>query len=163
MSFDIRFTQYLQSCTHSLVYSIFNNEIQRPSAVKVCQMPAALEFPTCPGRFSRCTPLEVQATSYFAASASIVSFSSIVSPSFISILPAMPFPHSTRFDYLPRRQEETNPQLMCSLAFIAQTLVRLFYHLIIISVILQVFFRMFVRFLFVLSTESHSLVNAHLL
>ena len=60
---------------HSLVKRILSREIQRPSAEKVWQIPGAMELPM-PWPFPlRSTPLEVQATSYLAASERRVSFS----------------------------------------------------------------------------------------
>ena len=60
---------------HSLVKRILSREIQRPSAEKVWQIPGAMELPM-PWPFPlRSTPLEVQATSYLAASERMVSFS----------------------------------------------------------------------------------------
>ena len=60
---------------HSFVNSIFNKEIQRPSAEKEWQIPQERELPgPCPLP-ERSTPLEVQATSYLAASERIASFS----------------------------------------------------------------------------------------
>ncbi len=60
---------------HSLVNRIFNREIQRPSEAKLWHRPAFTVFPIpCPS-FFREEPLELQDTSYFAASASIFNFS----------------------------------------------------------------------------------------
>ena len=63
---------------HSLDNRIFNREIQRPSEAKLWQMPAATELPRLPFSPRRSEPLEVQATSYLAASDKIFSFSSRV-------------------------------------------------------------------------------------
>lgn len=70
-----RFTQYAQSNTHTLVMSTFSNVMQRPSGVKLWQQPAPMALPSSPFFEPRDTPDEVQATSHFAASASMVSFS----------------------------------------------------------------------------------------
>jgi hypothetical protein len=59
-----------------LVRRTFNRVMHRPSAEKEWQQPPAMVFPSCPPR--RSPPLEVQATSYFAASVRIWSFSSMV-------------------------------------------------------------------------------------
>jgi hypothetical protein len=56
------------------VISVFKRETQRPSAAKVWQIPQAAALPICPFAPLRSTPLEVQATSYLALSASISSF-----------------------------------------------------------------------------------------
>ena len=69
------FRQYAQLKIHSFVKSIFNKEIHLPSAEKEWQMPGAIEFPMPPLPPLRLTPLDVQATSYFAAPDSTVSFS----------------------------------------------------------------------------------------
>ena len=63
---------------HSLDNSIFKREIQRPSEAKLWQMPAATELPRLPFSPRRSEPLEVQATSYLAASDNIFNFSSRV-------------------------------------------------------------------------------------
>ena len=55
--------------------STFSSVTQRPSGVKEWQQPAWCAAPSCPFFPERCTPEEVQATSYFAASASTSSFS----------------------------------------------------------------------------------------
>ena len=68
-------TQYRQSNTHSLVNRIFSRLIQRPSAEKLWQIPAAILFPTPRPPFFLSVPLEVHATSYFAASDKIFNFS----------------------------------------------------------------------------------------
>ena len=60
---------------HSLVKRILSKDTQRPSAEKVWQIPAATELPMPVPFPLRSTPLEVQATSYFAASESMASFS----------------------------------------------------------------------------------------
>ena len=61
---------------HTLVSSSFSREIHRPSAEKLWQQPAATVLPSFPPR--RSPPLEVQATSYLAASVRMVSFSAMV-------------------------------------------------------------------------------------
>ena len=62
--------------------STLSKVMQRPSAEKLWQMPAARVLPILPFCASRSMPEDVQATSYFAASASISSLSatSIVAP-----------------------------------------------------------------------------------
>ena len=62
--------------------STFKSVMQRPSAAKLWQHPAAIVLPSFPFWASRSMPEEVQATSYFAASASIssLSISSIRTP-----------------------------------------------------------------------------------
>ena len=57
-----------------MVISTFKRLTQRPSAEKAWQMPGALALPMLPALPCRSTPLEVQATSYLALSAKIVSF-----------------------------------------------------------------------------------------
>ena len=57
-----------------LVISTLSSEMQRPSAEKLWQIPQLTALPKAPLTPSRCTPLEVQATSYFAASDRISSF-----------------------------------------------------------------------------------------
>ena len=59
-----------------LVYSTFKRETHLPSAVKVWQQPGAWQLPMEPAWPPRSLPLEVQATSYLALSASMASFSS---------------------------------------------------------------------------------------
>lgn len=59
-----------------LVISTFKRETQRPSAEKVWQQPVMEVLPMVPERPARSSPLEVQAASYFAASARIFSLSS---------------------------------------------------------------------------------------
>ena len=73
-SLDFLLMQYLQSKMHSLVNNILSNETHLPSAEKVWQIPHAREFPIPLPLPLRSTPLEVQATSYFAASVSMASF-----------------------------------------------------------------------------------------
>ena len=70
-----RFRQYLQSKIHSLVNKIFNREMQRPSEEKLWQIPEETAFPRYPFFPRRLEPLDVQATSYLAASARIFNFS----------------------------------------------------------------------------------------
>ena len=72
-----RLIQYLQSKAQTLVISTFSSVMQRPSAEKLWQHPAMEEvvLPIMPALAPRCTPLEVQAASYLAASVRIVSFS----------------------------------------------------------------------------------------
>ena len=79
------FTQYLQSKMHSFVNRIFKSEIHLPSAEKLWQIPQAFELPRDPFIPFLSTPLDVHATSYFAASARIRSFSCIDSPCLNSI------------------------------------------------------------------------------
>src|SRR5665647_1693397 len=55
--------------------STFRREIQRPSAAKLWQIPDATALPIFPGWPERSTPLEVQATSYLAASVRMANFS----------------------------------------------------------------------------------------
>ena len=77
----LRLTQYLQSYTQLFVISTFNREMHRPSAEKLWQIPQAIALPIPPfSEAPRSTPLEVQATSYFAESDSIFSFSSVCMP-----------------------------------------------------------------------------------
>ena len=64
--------------------STLSSDMQRPSAEKLWQMPQAIELPIVPFAARRSTPLDVQATSYLAASVSIVSFS-MTSMSFSSM------------------------------------------------------------------------------
>ena len=74
-SLEERFTQYLQSKIHSLVYKIFNKEIHLPSAEKQWQIPLETVLPI-PSAFPfRFTPLDVHATSYLAASERISNLS----------------------------------------------------------------------------------------
>lgn len=70
---------------HWLVNRILSNEIHRPSAAKLWQIPASEVFPRLPAFPLLCTPLEVQATSYFAASVKIFNFSCMLKFSCISI------------------------------------------------------------------------------
>ena len=70
-----RFRQYLQSKMHSLLSKIFSNDTQRPSDEKLWQMPQDSVLPKDPFFPLRLELLEVHATSYFAASAKIFSFS----------------------------------------------------------------------------------------
>ena len=64
---------------HSFVSSIFKREMHLPSLLKLWQMPDFAQFPIpVPFPFLS-TPLEVQATSNFAAMVSISSFSMIES------------------------------------------------------------------------------------
>lgn len=63
---------------HSLVKRIFNSETQRPSAAKEWQIPQERVLPIPDPSPCLFTPLEVQATSYFAASDKIFSFSIMV-------------------------------------------------------------------------------------
>ncbi len=86
-SFAARLGQYLQSKTQSLLKRIFKRETHRPSEENVWQIPADTVFPRCSFFPLRLDPLEVHATSYFAASAKIfnflskgISLSVIVSP-----------------------------------------------------------------------------------
>ena len=58
----------------TLVISTFSSVMQRPSGVKLWQHPAAIALPSCPFADLREMPEEVQATSYFAASARMESF-----------------------------------------------------------------------------------------
>ncbi|GAL68360.1 hypothetical protein JCM19301_1967 [Jejuia pallidilutea] len=58
-----------------MVSKIFNNETQRPSLVKVWQIPMLEALPKPLFVFFLLLPLEAQDTSYFAASASMLSFS----------------------------------------------------------------------------------------
>ncbi len=74
ISLEARLRQYLQSKMHSLVSNIFNREIHLPSAEKVWHIPQATELPRLPLTPFLSTPLEVQATSYLAASESISNF-----------------------------------------------------------------------------------------
>ena len=74
-SLEHRLTQYWQSYTQLLVISTFSSEMQRPSAAKLWQMPHPTADPSIPACPSRSTPLEVQAASYLAESASIRSLS----------------------------------------------------------------------------------------
>ena len=55
--------------------STFSSVMQRPSAAKLWQHPAAIVLPSLPFCASRSMPDEVQATSYFAASARTSSLS----------------------------------------------------------------------------------------
>jgi hypothetical protein len=57
----------------------FIREIHRPSSEKLWHIPQAEVLPMLPGLFERCVPLEAHDTSYFADSASILSFSNILS------------------------------------------------------------------------------------
>lgn len=59
----------------ALLNRTLSNETQRPSAEKLWQMPGAEQEPSDPFAPARSLPLEVQATSYLAASARIVSLS----------------------------------------------------------------------------------------
>ena len=59
----------------ALVIRTFKSEMQRPSPAKEWQMPQDTAEPICPFCAFRSTPLEVQATSYFAASERILSLS----------------------------------------------------------------------------------------
>ena len=59
----------------TLLWSTFRSVMQRPSGVKLWQQPAPMELPSWPFFEPRDKPDEVQATSYFAASASMSSFS----------------------------------------------------------------------------------------
>ena len=59
---------------HSFVNNILSNDTHLPSAAKLWQIPHDIAFPISPLMPSRCTPLEVQATSYFAASDNICNF-----------------------------------------------------------------------------------------
>ena len=77
-SFEHRFTQYLQSNTHSLVYNILSREIHLPSPENVWQIPAASVFPMLPASAFLATPLEVHATSYFAASDNVAFSCNII-------------------------------------------------------------------------------------
>ncbi len=62
---------------HSFVNKILSREIHLPSAEKLWQIPERSQFPMpVPSPFLA-VPLEVQATSYFAASVRIFSFSYI--------------------------------------------------------------------------------------
>ena len=74
--------QYWQSYAQALDISTFSREMQRPSPAKLWQIPQAAALPICPFCAFLSTPLEVQATSYFAASVNIFNFSnrSIASP-----------------------------------------------------------------------------------
>lgn len=62
---------------HALLSRTFSSVMQRPSAVKLWQIPAADVLPSFPFCPARPTPDEVQATSYFAASARSSSLSVI--------------------------------------------------------------------------------------
>ena len=74
-SFADRLTQYLPSYIHSFVKSIVIREIHLPAAEKLWHIPDLLQFPIpVPSPFLS-TPLEVHATSYFAASERILSLS----------------------------------------------------------------------------------------
>ena len=95
-SFEHRFTQYLQSNTHSLVYNILSREIHLPSPENVWQIPAASVFPMLPASAFLATPLEVHATSYFAASDNIASFCCNVAFSCNIIANHNPFPSRNR-------------------------------------------------------------------
>jgi hypothetical protein len=58
---------------------ILSNEMQRPSSAKLWQMPQAEAFPIPPLVLFLWVPLEAHDTSYFAAPASIFSFSRLLS------------------------------------------------------------------------------------
>lgn len=66
--------QYLQSNTQALLMSTFKSEMHRPSAAKLWQMPQLFALPILFFSPSRSTPLDVQATSYLAASAKFSIF-----------------------------------------------------------------------------------------
>ena len=69
------FTQYLQSKMHSFVNRIFKSEIHLPSVEKLWQIPHCVQFPIPEPSPFLFVPLEVHATSYFAASDKIFNFS----------------------------------------------------------------------------------------
>lgn len=63
---------------HSFVNKIFSREIHLPSAEKLWQIPALIQFPIPVPSFCLSLPLDVHATSYLAASDKILNFSAIV-------------------------------------------------------------------------------------
>ena len=79
MSLLFLLIQYLQSKIQWFVISILSKEIHLPSPLKVWHIPEATLLPSIPPFPFLSTPLEVQATSYLAASDSISSFLKISS------------------------------------------------------------------------------------
>ena len=79
MSLLFLLIQYLQSKIQWFVISILSKEIHLPSLLKVWHIPEATLLPSNPPFPFLSTPLEVQATSYLAASDSISSFLKISS------------------------------------------------------------------------------------
>src|SRR5690606_16180403 len=75
-SLERRFTQYWQSYRQKLVSRIFSSDTQRPSGVKLWQMPGPLApRPEVPFELRFGAPLLAQDTSYLAASARMLSLS----------------------------------------------------------------------------------------
>src|SRR5690606_26987656 len=75
-SLERRFTQYWQSYRQKLVSRIFSSDTQRPSGVKLWQMPGPLApRPEVPLELRFGAPLLAQDTSYLAASARMLSLS----------------------------------------------------------------------------------------
>src|SRR5690606_20972110 len=75
-SLERRFTQYWQSYRQKLVSRIFSSDTQRPSGVKLWQMPGPLApMPEVPFEPRFGAPLLAQDASYLAASARMLSLS----------------------------------------------------------------------------------------